>query len=591
MIISIGSSLPSFKTVLFKEGLNVLLSTKAAGSGAHQTRNSAGKSSLIEIIHFLLGAKADPGSLMRHPKLKDHAFHGVFLIQNREVRVERVGAKPAQIRLDAETIAFFGLEKKVDAKSGVIYVSNEDWKQFLGHAYFDLPKDVSGTAFDRSFTPGFRSMFGYFARRQGSGAFLHPEKQADAQQRWDWQESLSYLFGLDWKIPFELQLVRQREGQLGELKRAAKGGVLGAVIGTVAELRPELVQARDRANRLKDEAENFRVHTAYEEMMSEATLAKAEMQALLRQEVPLQETVRHIDEALQVEREANPDDVTRIYEAVGVELPDLVRRRFEDVERFHRSVIENRRLRLREEREQAQRTIDDGKNRVAQLDGIRASILQSLDGQGALSDFLALQGRLAQAEAEAASLAERFKAAEVLESENTQLTIDRASIKRRLQDDHQRRRERLDYAILLIGRTIRALYGDRRGNFEVEATENGPEFRISIEGDRGGGIASMEIFCLDLALFTLWLDKGKGPGFLIHDSHLFDGVDARQIGVALDLARQIAEQRDGQYIVALNSDIWESLTWPTGFDPEAMVIKPRLSDADEQSGLFGFRFD
>jgi uncharacterized protein YydD (DUF2326 family) len=591
MIIDVGSSLPSFKTVRFRQGLNVLLSTKAAGSDDRQTRNSAGKSSLVEIVHFLLGAKADPGSLMRHQALKDHTFYGTFLIAGREVRVERVGAKSSQIRLDAETIAFFRLEKKVDGKSGVAYVSNEDWKQFLGHAYFDLPEDVSGTAFDRSFTPGFRSMFGYFARRQGSGGFIHPEKQAEAQQRWDWQESLSYLLGLDWKVPFELQLVRQREGQLGELKRAAKGGALGAVIGTVAELRPELVQAQDRANRLKEETARFRVHGAYEEMMAEAAGAKAEMQAILRREVPLQETVRHIDEALQVEREADPDDVTRVYEAVGVELPDTVRRRFEDVERFHRSVIDNRRLRLREEREQAQRAIDDGRNRIAKLDDVRGTILQSLDGQGALSDFIALQGRLAQAEAEAASLAERFKAAEALESENTQLTIDRASIKRRLQDDHQRRRERLDYAILLIGRTIRALYGDRRGNFEVEATENGPEFRISIEGDRGGGIASMEIFCLDLALFTLWLEKGKGPGFLIHDSHLFDGVDARQIGAAVELAGRVAESHGGQYIVTLNSDIWESLSWSEGADADEAVISPRLSDADDQSGLFGFRFD
>lgn len=591
MIKIIGSSLPTFKTVRFNAGLNVLLSTKAPGSDAGKTRNSAGKTSLVEIIHFLMGANADPGSLLRHPKLRDHAFYGVFDIAGREVRVERSGQDPSRIVLEAELIEYFGLRARTDKKNNRPYVSNEDWKRFLGETFFGLPADTEGTAFEGSYTPTFRSMFGYFARRQLSGGFAHPERQAEAQQRWDWQETLSYLLDLDWRIPRDLQQVRLREGQLTELKRAAKGGVLGTVVGTVAELRPLMVLAQDRATRLRQETSQFKVHPAFEEMMAQATVAKAEMQAILRREVTLRETIRHIEEALASEHDVDPSAIDRVYKAVGVELPEMVRRRFEDVERFHRSVIDNRRLRLREDLEQSQSELEAGSTRASQLDAERSTILQSIEGAGALSDFVALQSRLAEAEAEAAGLAERFKAAVALESENTQLTIDRASLKRRLQEDHQRRRGTLDQAIRLIGRTIEDLYTDRRGSFEVEATDNGPEFRISIEGDRGGGIASMEIFCLDLALFSLWSDKDRGPGFLIHDSHLFDGVDARQIAIALGLGRDVAaEASDRQYIVALNSDVFESLS-AAGTDFSGAVIKPVLSDQDETTGLFGFRFD
>jgi uncharacterized protein YydD (DUF2326 family) len=591
MIVSIGSSLPSFKTVKFHAGLNILLSTKSANSDGHRTRNSAGKSSLVEIVHFLMGAKANADSLLRHKALVDHAFFGIFRIGDLEMRVERSGAKPSQIVLDRQLIERLGLTGKTDKKSGNAYVSNETWKQFLGHRFFGLPDELKGSAFEPSFTPSFRSMFSYFARRDGSGGYVHPEKQAEAQSRWDWQENLSYLLDLDWRVPHQLQLVRQREGQLDELKKAAKGGALGSVIGTVAELRPELVQAQDRAARLRDDTARFRVHDAYSAMMEEATAARTEMQAILRREVPLRETVTHIEEALAFERIPDPADVARVYQSVGIELPDTARRRFADVEKFHRSVVENRSLRLREEMESAQRKIADGQKRVAQLDEIRGAILQSIEGQGALEDFIALQERLAAAEAEAAALAERYKAAEALESENTQLTIDRASIKRRLQDDHQVRHDQIDYAIRLIGGLIRELYGDRRGNFEVEATENGPEFRISIEGDRGGGIASMEIFCLDLALFVIWSSKGAGPGFLMHDSHLFDGVDARQIAIAIKTAGEMARNWGVQYIVALNSDIFDTLPWPEGFDPGNAVVTPTLSDADETGGLFGLRFD
>jgi uncharacterized protein YydD (DUF2326 family) len=212
-------------------------------------------------------------------------------------------------------------------------------------------------------------------------------------------------------------------------------------------------------------------------------------------------------------------------------------------------------------------------------------------GCGALEDFTALQKRLADADAEAASLRERFKAAEALESETTQLGIDRKSIKRRLQEDHHLRRDRLDEAILLIGEAIGHLYEERQGKFEVEATENGPEFRISIQGDRGGGISNMEIFCLDHALFAMWSGRKKGPGFLIHDSHLFDGVDERQVANALDLGATTATHLGGQYIVTLNSDIFDSLPLPDCLDRDAIVVPTRLSDESERGGLFGFQFD
>ncbi|WP_404977659.1 DUF2326 domain-containing protein [Ancylobacter sp. 3268] len=50
---------------------------------------------------------------------------------------------------------------------------------------------------------------------------------------------------------------------------------------------------------------------------------------------------------------------------------------------------------------------------------------------------------------------------------------------------------------------IADLYGDRTGEFVVGATENGLTFQINIQGDGGGGIAQVEIFCFDLAL-RMW---------------------------------------------------------------------------------------
>jgi uncharacterized protein YydD (DUF2326 family) len=192
-------------------------------------------------------------------------------------------------------------------------------------------------------------------------------------------------------------------------------------------------------------------------------------------------------------------------------------------------------------------------------------------------------------EAQAAALRERFRAAEALEGQSTQLDIDRSNLKQRLQVDYRERQAILDRAILLVAETISELYDDRTGRFVIEATENGPEFKISIEGDRGGGISSMEIFCFDLTLFRIVAEQFGGPGFLIHDSHLFDGVDERQVARALMLGQQAAKA--GQYIVTMNSDIFDRLPFADDVEPESFVLATRLSDETETGGLFGFRFD
>lgn len=61
MIISIAADKPSFKPVHFKPGMNVILADRTDASSKRDTRNGLGKSLLIEIIHFCLGAGTKRG--------------------------------------------------------------------------------------------------------------------------------------------------------------------------------------------------------------------------------------------------------------------------------------------------------------------------------------------------------------------------------------------------------------------------------------------------------------------------------------------------------------------------------------------------
>ncbi len=591
MILSIGSSLETFKRVEFREGFNVLLSDRQPGASDKQTRNSVGKTSLVEIIHFLLGAECSKKSLFRTDELIEHSFSGAFDFGGGKLAVERSGSAPAQIFLLSEFDERNDLPIKIDKQSGRPYLSNKNWKVFLGHILFGLPADQSGTIYEESFTPSFRSMISYFIRRQNSGAFISPERQVEKQQTWDWQENLSYLFGLDWRISFEFQKVKARENAFKELKKAAKGGALGDVIGTVAELRSEVTVAERKAKQRREQLENFQVLESYDELAARAACAKTKMQALVRETVSLRETLDHLEEALASEAPPDPTILEKVYASAGVELPGVALKRLDEVRVFYVSVVGNRKSHLQREISNVTEKIDANTARASILDQDRQQTLKTLESRGALEDFLALQKVLAELEAEAANLRERFKAAELLEGAKTQLDIDRGNLHRRLQQDFQERKEALDEAILLVTEAISEFYDDRDGRFEISATDRGPEFKISIEGDRGDGIASMEIFCLDLALLNLNAAKSRGPGFLLHDSHLFDGVDERQIARALTLGAQATETQGLQYIVTMNSDIFDRLPLPDTIDRDQVVLRTRLSDETESGGLFGFRFD
>lgn len=591
MILSIDSSLETFKRVEFREGLNVLLSDSQPGASQGQTRNSAGKTSLVEIIHFLLGAKCDQKSVFRSDALIDYTFTAEFNFGGESICVERGGSKPSQIFL------LQGLQKREDLPIKHIkdsrrpYLSNENWKIVLGHMLLGLPLDKSGTIFEQSYTPTFRSMIAYFVRRQNSGAFISPERQAEKQQKWDWQENLSYLFGLDWRISYEFQQVKVRENVLEKLKKAAKEGALGDVIGTVAELRSEVTVAERKAKDRRTRLDNFLVLESYNDLTKRAARAKAEMQALSRETVGLRETLNHLESALVNEAPQDSVALEDVYVSAGVELPGVALKRLDEVRKFYASVIQNRKLHLSREISQVTDNIDANNTKAAVLDHERQEIMKTLKSRGALEDFLALQKELAKLEAEAASLRERFKAAELLEGNKIQLNIDRGNLHRRLQQDYQERKFALDEAIHLVTEAISELYDDRDGRFEISATDRGPDFKISIEGDRGGGIASMEIFCLDIALLKLNAARGRGPGFLLHDSHLFDGVDERQIARALTLGASETEGNGLQYIVTMNSDIFNRLPLPETVVRGKVVLGTKLSDESESGGLFGFRFE
>ena len=326
----------------------------------------------------------------------------------------------------------------------------------------------------------------------------------------------------------------------------------------------------------------------YAELEAEADQLTRAINDLANANVIDAATIGDLDRALKAEAPPSPTDLQNVYAEAGIALPDLAIKRYEDVQSFHESVIRNRRDYLAGELDAAKQRVATREQEKLRLDGRRATVMAVLQSHGALDQFSQLQGEAGRIEANVESLRQRFEAAEQLEGTKNELEIERNRLTLRLRRDFSEQRARLSEAILAFEETSRRLY-ESAGSMTVEETSNGPAFQFPMQGSRSKGIKNMQIFCFDMMLMRLCASRGVGPGFLIHDSHLFDGVDGRQLISALKVGAETAQELGFQYLVTMNEDDAFKET-VAGFDLRDHVLPTVLTDAEESGGLFGFRF-
>jgi uncharacterized protein YydD (DUF2326 family) len=176
----------------------------------------------------------------------------------------------------------------------------------------------------------------------------------------------------------------------------------------------------------------------------------------------------------------------------------------------------------------------------------RQQIMAALRSGGALEHYTILREELGRVEAEVEGVRQRLPAAETIESTKTEMDIDRTNLLKALRDDIHERAATVREAILTFEQLSESLY-ERAGSLTIAESASGPSFDVHIEGQRSKGITNMQIFCFDMTLMEISHKRGRGPGFLVHDSHLFDGVDERQVAKALQLGAEQAQAAGFQH--------------------------------------------
>jgi uncharacterized protein YydD (DUF2326 family) len=582
MIYSISCDKPSFKTIKFRPGFNVILAKRSEKASTKDSRNGLGKSTIVEIIRFCLGLS--PGDTLSNPILQDWTFSLDLEIRKKRYSISRNISSDNKVAIRGD-ISDWPVETYKEEKTGEKIISTEDLLKALGNLIFDLlPEDP-----EFKYRPKFGSLISYFVRKNGHmGGFLNPFQQHKEQRPWDQQIASSFLLGLGWEFASKLQVLKDREKVLYQIRSEAKSGMLSDLMGDIGVLEARKIilekQSKDEDTHLHD----FRVHPQYENLEREADRLTRQIHADIDKKVEEGRILKLYEDSLLEEVDADPEKIKKVYVEAGLLFPTNVTNKINEVLAFHRNVVSNRKQFLESEITRLRRSIITSQESIIRFTSERAAIMQLLSETGTLREYTLLEGAHQKTISELEDVKRRIENLNRFENGRNALEIDKQLLHQQAVSDLNERRFQKELAIITFNDYLKSII-DLRGNLSIVFTETGYKFDIIIERSPSSGIGNLKIFCYDLTLAKIWSRKPESSVFLVHDSVVFDGVDERQKAHALELAKSESEKEGFQYICSLNSD-----SVPRDeFGPEFLLDKyvvQEFTDAEENGGLLGIRF-
>lgn len=569
-----------FRTLTFHEGLNILVADRTSTSNQGDSRNSIGKSSFVRVLGYLLGS-GEPDEF-KGPALEDQVFEGWFTFPSAD------GGATDDITVNRWVTPTTRLSVRgwsAITGPGDIHIS--DWRSLLGRHLFNLPDEVAAP------TPG--QLWGQLIRTH----FGNPTKSHPSDPGWVTGVKLGYFLGLAPEVLGRSGEVERLDRQRKAVRAAIKEGVLGEIVTNEADIRARLAVVRRDRDRTRVSIRSFRVEEQYVEHQRRADALTSRINRINDEGLALQRRRTELASATelelaQIENVGLQDRLQRLYNEVNIVLPEVVARRFDEVAQFHASVIRNRQMFLHEEQEAVTRRLSEIDAERRDLDVQRSTVLQLLADTVALDTFLDAQAALTNMESEVVELERRLASATAINQIDTRYNVEQAETVAAVRAEFSERTSSLDVPIALFNELGSEIYSDRQSNLLIQPTRRG---QLSVEpqlsGDASEGIKGVETYLLDMICLISAISYDRAPRILVHDSHLFDSIDHRQIASCLNIGARLADEYHFQYIVTMNSDVLESVNQQSdgAFESARYELPVRLEDRTPEGGLFGFRFD
>ncbi|WP_435189369.1 DUF2326 domain-containing protein [Streptomyces sp. bgisy126] len=565
----------SFREVKFTDGLNLIIAERSESSSDRDSRNGVGKSTLIEILHFCLGSSLTQKTAIYQLRDDDWEFSLDLEYGESRFSVRRSLSQPSTVTLSSGARDLPCLDAAKISLNGEIGIPVKIWKDTLGELCFSLAEEVA----PEKYSPTFRALISYFAR-SGRDAYLDPFTTSRQIRSYQKQVYNAFLVGLNWRHASEWQVLKDKEKTVRNPSPDRS---------TLAALENEQVRLNSDRHRLLTQVSEFRVVPEYAEIEERTQHLTTEMRDLVNESAILTQKISRYEQQMSAESPGDLNRVKDIYNEAGLLFPDAVSRELSDVIRFHNEVTTHRREYLQNEVIRLRTRITEIASTLDALDRQRADLVRLLNEGGAVEELGRLQFLLGKAQARLDEVGKRINELESSAAEEATVASGRQALLSRALLDRAERRPKWSAVTSRFVEVTQYLYG-QPGEINFGLNDNGFIFETKMQRRGSNGVDLMAIYSYDIALAQVWQDSISNPGFLVHDSLLFEGVDERQIALALNFAKRKSEEVDFQYIALINSDnLPVSDLRELGLRWEDHV-RLRLGDSRAEDTLLGYRF-
>lgn len=571
-LIELRANRDSFHTITFNEtGVSIIRAVKVS-EDKKGTYNSTGKSLLVYLIHFCLGAS-------ENNELKEKLPGWEFYLDI------RIGER------------LYTITRNVD-KQKVIFLDDTEFKikEFTEHlqtlVFFNIPGHFKNISF--------RSLINRFIRPKKSSydtynCFLKEEKP--------YQELLNnaFLLGLDIeRINKKRELKEEWDDTKDKKKNIEKDPIMREFFTGDSDKKKidlEIIGLERKLDKLKKNIAEFKVAEDYDSIKKEADQLSFELRKYKNRRSVISNAINNINKSLDIKPDIKAKDIQNLYEEANVVLHDSIKRRFEDVEDFNKKLIGNRQARLIEEKKRFEQQLSEIEGIIRRLGKQENEKLYLLKSTGSLEEYSKLNEQHSLLQSKYDKL---ISYKELLNTYNSKIDeIREAFVKENSETNKYLKENEIlkKRNIEVFNSFAEQFYENKTSGIIIENNEGENQNRFNIEAtidsDSGDGVNNVKIFCFDWTL--LKTQYNHNIKYIFHDSRLISEIDPRQIAIMFEIANFNTSEHDLQYIITSNQKELDSLKEVLDRDDYKKLIEENiiedLTDDSDEGKLLGITID
>lgn len=592
-LVKLYSSDSRFKEVIFKSGFNVILGKISDETELDKDSHNLGKSSLVELIDFMLLKKLDKHSYLKRSQFLNHVFFLEIELDNGKYLTIRRSIK------NSTKISF-----KISDVRNSYFVNESDWD------YEDLPlnsKDKEKNPkyildktlnFDVLKKYSLRSYLNYFLRTQRDyNDEFHLSKFAGGDS--DWKPLLFNLLGfnnesLEKKYKLDKDY-KAKSSYIEELKNN-----LQVNISEIDKIKG-LIQIKEmEKEKIEESLSKFNFYLNEKKIDAELVYEIEEsISKLNSKRYRLEMEIKDLQNSIENEVAFDLKSTLKIFNEVRIYFSDQLTKSYEELIDFNKAITTDRNKYILESLEDKKCKLDKVQEKLEEFNNKREEMLEVLTETDTFKKYKNFELDLISIEKDIDRYKNKIAEYSILEEQMNQLNnikseIDEEKKKIRHQIDEENslysqiRKSFSTYVESIIDKPgLLSISENTKGNVEFKAEIYNSENELTAEGD-GYSYKKILCACFDLAIITNYSDKSFIK-FIYHDGCL-ETLDPRKKKNYLDLIQNICKVYNIQYILTLIESDLPVLEEKLYELPEDCNIAVELSDKDETTNLFGFKF-